>query len=188
MQWTQPHEPPAVEVWDVFESPLGPLTLAATDRGVRSVAFPRRNARNDESRRSPATLAPVVRQLEEYFAGERTAFDLRLDITGAAGDPLALRVWNELRRIPYGSTTTYGALGAAIGRANAREVGARVGGTPVPIVIPCHRVIGADGSLTGYGGGLHRKKQLLLLERRGTGNPGPLPAWAHEQLGLLAVS
>jgi methylated-DNA-[protein]-cysteine S-methyltransferase len=187
MQWIAPSRTDDA-VWDVYASPLGPLTLEATGRGLRSISFPRRNPRLEEARRSPVTLAPVVHQLEEYFAGERTSFDLRLDIAASARDPLTLRVWNELRRIPYGETTTYGALGEAIGHADPREIGARVGRTPAPIVIPCHRVIGADGSLRGYGGGLHRKKALLLLERSGVSEPEPLPAWAHEQLDLLKAS
>jgi methylated-DNA-[protein]-cysteine S-methyltransferase len=182
MQWIAPTGPPPDTVWDVFESPLGPLTLRATARGLRSLSFPHRTERSEQSDRSPTVLAPVIRQLEEYFAGERRSFDVELDI---AGEPLAVRVWNELRKIPYGSTTTYGALGKAVGHADAREIGSLVGSTPAPIVIPCHRVIGTDGSLRGYGGGLDRKKALLLLERGRKGGREPLPAWAHEQLGLI---
>jgi methylated-DNA-[protein]-cysteine S-methyltransferase len=183
MQWIAPAGPPPETVWDVFKSPLGPLTLRATARGLRSVSFPRRREeRPEKSDRNPTVLAPVTRQLEEYFAGERRRFDLELDI---AGEPLAVRVWNELRKIPYGATTTYGALGEAVGHANAREIGSLVGSTPAPIVIPCHRVIGTDGSLRGYGGGLDRKKALLLLEHGRRGRREPFPAWAHEQLGLL---
>jgi methylated-DNA-[protein]-cysteine S-methyltransferase len=182
MQWIAPASPPIETVWEVYESPIGPLTLEATPRGLRSVSFPRRNGVREESSRGPTVLAPAIRQLEEYFAGERRHFDLELDI---AGEPLAVRVWNELRKIPYGSTTTYGVLGEAVGHADPREIGSLVGSTPAPIVIPCHRVIGTDGSLRGYGGGLGRKKALLLLEHGRNGSREPLPAWAHEQLGLI---
>ncbi len=182
MQWIAPTSPPPETVWDVYESPLGPLTLEATARGLRSVSFPRRDGGLEQTHRSPTLLAPVVRQLEQYFAGERQSFDLELDIVG---EPLAVRVWSELRQIPYGATTTYGALGDAVGHDNPREIGSLVGSTPAPIVIPCHRVIGTDGSLRGYGGGLDRKKALLLLEHGRAGEGRPLPAWAHAQLDLL---
>jgi methylated-DNA-[protein]-cysteine S-methyltransferase len=149
--------------WDIYDSPLGPLTLRAGERGLAGVAFPGREGALDERRRDPAALAPVAAQLEEYFAGARTAFDLPLDL---AGGPLAERVWAELARIPYGTTISYGELARRVGRPDVvRAVAGAVARTPVPIVVPCHRVVGADGSLTGYGGGLHRKRALLDLER-----------------------
>jgi methylated-DNA-[protein]-cysteine S-methyltransferase len=176
-----PAAPPAsIPIWDVFESPIGPLTVEAGPAGLRSLSFPGRARGLDESRRAPASLAPVLAQLEEYFAGERHAFDVDLDLRG---DELQLSVWRRLLEIPYGATTTYGEIGRLVGHADPRDIGRCVGTTPVPVIVPCHRVIGADGSLTGYGGGLHRKRALLELERRATG--GPLPAWAHRQLELI---
>jgi methylated-DNA-[protein]-cysteine S-methyltransferase len=116
----------------------------------------------------------VSAQLDEYFVGERTEFALEVELDGTS---FQMAVWDRLRRIPYGATVSYGEIAEDLGAAafpaglelheRARAVGTEVGRTPVPIVIPCHRVIGADGSLTGYGGGLERKRALLELERRG---------------------
>src|SRR4051812_8752637 len=162
--------------WDVHESPLGPLTLFAGPRGLTGLAFRGRAAGLAEEDRNPSALGAATGQLEAYFAGERQSFDLELDL---AGTPFQQRVWSELRRIPYGETVTYGELAARIGRSDiVRAVGAAVGRTPVPIIVPCHRVLGADGSLTGYGGGLQRKRALLDLEAGG-------PADAARQLALL---
>jgi len=106
----------------------------------------------------------VERQLDEYFAGKRTAFDLPL---APSGTPFQLRVWDELTRIPWGATVTYGELAARAGHPGAaRAVGAAVGRNPLSIVVPCHRVVGADGRLTGYAGGIGRKATLLALESR----------------------
>jgi methylated-DNA-[protein]-cysteine S-methyltransferase len=169
--------------WDVYESPLGPLTLQASARGLTGLSFPGRAGRLDEATRDPAALAGAVAQLEEYFAGARRAFELALDLDGS---PLRRRVWRELRAIPYGETVSYGELARRAGRPDiVRGVAGAVAATPVPIVVPCHRVIGADGSLTGYGGGLHRKRALLELERRGAGGDGPPPAWGARQLAML---
>jgi methylated-DNA-[protein]-cysteine S-methyltransferase len=166
--------------WTTYESPLGRLTIVAGERGLRSVRFPGRGAALDE--RAHATtplLDDVVAQLEQYFAGDRLEFEIPLDL---GGTPFQRAVWARLVRIPYGQTTSYGALADAIGRPDrVRAVGATVGRTPVPIIVPCHRVIGADGSLTGYGGGLHRKRALLELEARGAAEP----AWAFRQLALI---
>jgi methylated-DNA-[protein]-cysteine S-methyltransferase len=169
--------------WDVHESPLGPLTLLATDRGLGGLAFPGRAHGLDERDRDRAALASAAEQLEAYFAGERRAFDVPLDLHGT---PFQQRVWAELRRIPYGETVTYSELAGRVGRPDVvRAVAACVGRTPVPIVVPCHRVLGADGSLTGYGGGLQRKRALLDLERRlSDGDPAPAGA-AFRQLALL---
>jgi methylated-DNA-[protein]-cysteine S-methyltransferase len=165
--------------WDIHESPLGPLTLFAGRRGLSGLAFPGRAAGLAEEDRDPAALGRAVEQLEAYFAGERHSFDLELDL---AGTPFQQRVWAELRRIPYGETVSYSELAARIGRSDiVRAVGAAVGRTPVPIIVPCHRVLGADGSLTGYGGGLQRKRALLDLEASGGGHP----AAALRQLALL---
>jgi methylated-DNA-[protein]-cysteine S-methyltransferase len=169
--------------WDVYESPLGPLTLFAAPRGLTGLSFPRRAAGLDERDRDPAALAAAAGQLEAYFAGRRRAFELPLDL---AGTPFQRRVWAELRRIPYGETVSYSELAARVGRPDVvRAVAAAVGRTPVPIVVPCHRVVGADGSLTGYGGGLQRKRALLDLEARVSAGDPPGPGAAVRQLALL---
>ena len=170
-------------LWDIYESPLGPLTLQSGPRGLTALSFPGRTAALDERRRSADALAAARAQLEEYFAGERRAFDLALDL---GGTPFQRRVWDALLRIPYGATTTYTDLARAVGRPDiVRAVAAAVGRTPVPIVVPCHRVLGAGGALTGYGGGLQRKQALLDLERRAVTGSRPEPAWAFRQLALI---
>ena len=147
----------------VYDSPIGPLTLRAGERGLTALEFPGRESPPDGD---AAGLTDVVRQLEEYFAGERARFDVDLDLRGTE---FQRAVWERLLAIPYGETTTYGELARELGRPDrARAVGAAVGRTPVPIIVPCHRVVGADGSLTGYGGGIERKAALLDLERRRT--------------------
>ncbi|HEX4690359.1 MAG TPA: methylated-DNA--[protein]-cysteine S-methyltransferase [Solirubrobacteraceae bacterium] len=170
--------------WDVYESPLGPLTVEAGPLGLTAISFPGAGgAARDEGRRDPTALAEAVVQLDAYFAGERRAFDLALDLRGT---PFQRRVWAELRRLPYGATVTYTELAAAVGRPEVvRAVAAAVGRTPVPIVVPCHRVVGAGGALTGYGGGLQRKAALLDLEARVAAGGQPEPAWALRQLALL---
>lgn len=155
--------------WTVYESPLGPLTIVAGPAGIRNVHFPGRSLRLDESDRQP--MAEVVDQLDAYFAAERGAFELDLDLRGT---PLQMRVWERLREIPYGETTTYGELAGRIDDSlypdglepyqRVRRAAAEIGRTPTPILVPCHRVIGVNGSLTGYGGGLERKRALLELE------------------------
>ena len=170
-------------VWDTVETPIGELPVVVGPRGVRGLYFPGHARGLTEQRRDTVVLEPVRRQLDEYFAGERRAFDLDLDLE-SQGDELARRVWAELLKIPYGETTTYGELGRTVGHDDPRDIGSCVGSTPVPIVIPCHRVIGADGSLRGYLGSLERKETLLLLERRGVGDTS-VPIWARaEQLAL----
>jgi len=169
------------QVWEVYESQLGPLTIQTGPRGVSGLFFPGRARLSGVRSRDSDVLADVMAQLDEYFAGERQAFDLSLDL---AGTELQLSVWSELRRIPYGTTISYSELARRVGRPDVvRAVGAAVGQTPVPIVVPCHRVIGKDGSLTGYGGGLHRKQALLELEHESIG--APRAAWAFRQLALL---
>lgn len=112
--------------------------------------------------RDERALAPLRSQLQEYFAGERREFDLEL---APSGSPFQLQVWRALCAIPYGETASYGEIAAAVGQPGAaRAVGGANNRNPIAIVVPCHRVIGASGSLTGYGGGLHRKRQLLALE------------------------
>jgi methylated-DNA-[protein]-cysteine S-methyltransferase len=155
--------------WTVYESPIGPLTLVAGPRGLTGLSFPGRFRVPSEAAKRP--LPEIAAQLEAYFAGERRDFDLPLD---PQGTPLQKEVWRRLLEIPYGTTTSYGELAGRIDPSlfpadvepwqRARVVGATNGRNPIAIVVPCHRVIGADGSLTGYGGGLQRKRALLDLE------------------------
>lgn len=171
--------------WTIYESPLGPLTLRAGPAGLRALEFPGHGGPLDEQNRDPALLAHVEEQLEDYFAGRRQQFDMALQL---AGTPFQQSVWRQLLRIPYATTTTYGALTRALGRpaSAVRAVGAAVGRTPIPIVVPCHRVLGADGTLTGYRGGLPRKRALLDLERAtATGAAATGTGFALRQLALL---
>ncbi|MGJ7579921.1 methylated-DNA--[protein]-cysteine S-methyltransferase [Variovorax sp. RHLX14] len=150
-----------------METPLGGVVLAATDKGLSGLWF-------DEQKHSPDTEGwetddahPVLRmaaeQLLDFLAGRRTTFDLPLDLSH--GTDFQQAVWQALREIPAGATTSYGALSARVGRPTAvRAVGAAVGRNPVSVIVPCHRVIGATGALTGYAGGLERKTALLQLE------------------------
>jgi methylated-DNA-[protein]-cysteine S-methyltransferase len=148
--------------WHVYESPLGPLTLLGRPGTLTGLCFPGEAEPVDEAGRDPAVFADAVAQLDEYFAGDRRHFDLTLDLTGT---PFQQQVWSALQAIPYGETRSYGEVAKAIARPDrARAVGAAVGRTPVPIIVPCHRAIGADGRLTGYRGGLDRKRALLALE------------------------
>ncbi|HVS99827.1 MAG TPA: methylated-DNA--[protein]-cysteine S-methyltransferase [Solirubrobacterales bacterium] len=173
-------------VWDIYESPIGPLTVIAGEAGLRGLWFPGKVPTPAEAAR--ASLPAVTEQLDAYFGGELRAFDLELDLRGA---PLDREVWRRLLDIPYGATESYGELARRVDPdlfaaevepwQRARVVGAANGRNPVSIVVPCHRVIGADGSLTGYGGGLHRKQALLELEGRGR----PDPAWSTRQTSLL---
>jgi methylated-DNA-[protein]-cysteine S-methyltransferase len=156
--------------WTIHRSPLGPLTLTAGTAGLRNVYFPDRAPSFDRTDHDPALLTETVTQLDQYFAGERHAFELELDLVGTA---FQRRVWQAVQRVPYGSTTTYGALAhelevTASGAVSAaRKVAWAVAATPTPIIVPCHRVIAADGSLTGYIGGLECKQALLHCEASG---------------------
>ena len=150
------------------DSPLGPLLLAASNQGLAGAWFVegQRDA-PDASGWAAAPDHPVLRQaaaqLAEYFSGRREHFDLPLDLSN--GTPFQQAVWQALLAIPCGQTTSYGELARRIGRPKAvRALGAAVGRNPVSIIVPCHRVIGADGSLTGYAGGLERKTALLRIE------------------------
>jgi methylated-DNA-[protein]-cysteine S-methyltransferase len=151
----------------LWQGPLGPMILAATARGLSGIWFEGQRHGPDTSawQREPdlPVLQQAMAQLTAYFAGQRTAFDLPLDLGG--GTAFQQRVWQALRQIAPGGTTSYGALSERIGNpAAVRAVGAAVGRNPVSIVVPCHRVIGTNGSLTGYAGGLERKTALLALE------------------------
>ena len=131
-----------------------------------SLSGAQRRAAHGATRANSGVLADAARQSTEYFAQQRDAFDLPLALDGSE---FQLRVWSALREIPFGETVAYGEIAARIQRPgekapDPRDVGSAVGSTPTPIVVPCHRVIGADGSLTGYGGGLERKRALLDLE------------------------
>jgi methylated-DNA-[protein]-cysteine S-methyltransferase len=156
-------------MWTVLESPIGDLRIVERGGAVSAIEFtPFRQptdgrplgARDD----GHPVLAEAARQLAAYFAGDLTEFDLPLD---PQGTEFQQRVWRELLRIGYGETRSYGEIAARLGHTNAasRAVGVANGRNPIPIVIPCHRVIGADGSLTGYAGGVDRKQTLLDIER-----------------------
>src|SRR3954469_20056446 len=145
----------------VLPSPIGPLT-AVRDDGVMVGLWMGTTGADDLGPRDDGAFADVRTQLDEYFAGTRTSFDLPLR---ASGNPLQLSVWALIAAIPYGATRTYGDLARDLGdRALAQAGGAACGRNPLPVVVPCHRVVGADGSLVGFGGGLDRKRFLLDLE------------------------
>lgn len=150
-----------------FESPVGPLLLAGDAKALRLVSFgggKRSTPPQTDWKQNRSAFAEVIRQLQAYFRGELKEFDLPLAMEGTA---FQLRVWNELRAIPYGETISYAQLAGRVGSPKAvRAVGAANGSNPIPIIVPCHRVIGSDGSLTGFGGGLSTKKKLLELENR----------------------
>ena len=158
--------------YDVVESPLGELFVGVSDRGLCVISYEvdpdlqaERLARGFGSRvlRSPQPVAGVARQLDEYFEGERKRFELEVDLRLARD--FGRTVLEELGRVPFGEDTTYGALAARAGKPKAaRAVGTIMNRNPVPIVLPCHRVVGANGSLVGYAGGLERKQALLRLE------------------------
>jgi len=156
-----------------MESPVGPVWVAMTRTGICAVelgagqpkalfSWLSRHVGPEPPHEDAAALAPALTQLREYFSRTRREFDLPLDVRGTA---YQRAVWAEVARIPYGATTTYGEIARRIGRPGAaRAVGGAVGANPISIVIPCHRVIGARGALTGYGGGLEVKAALLRLE------------------------
>lgn len=157
----------ATHLWRI-ESPIGILTLWSDGRALTGLAFPgeARALRPGEGLiESAGPFAEVIRQLGEYFAGTRQQFDL---VLAPSGTEFQRMVWDELERIPYGTTISYGDLAWRIGRPKAvRAVGGANGRNPLPLIRPCHRVIGANGALTGFGGGLPIKEQLLTFERTG---------------------
>lgn len=158
-----------------MESPIGPLTLFASDYGLCALQF----AKNEEAmvkfkrnhhfamceyEHRPEAVQDAIEQLNQYFQGTRTTFQLPLDLRGT---PFQLKVWKELQQIPYGETASYKKIAELIGRPKAiRAVGAANNQNPLPIIVPCHRVVGSNGALVGYGGGLERKEYLLNLESR----------------------
>ncbi len=149
-----------------LDSPVGRLFLAGDDDGLRLVSFPKsKKTRAPEPAWEEETgpFEEAIGQLQAYFAGQLKRFDLKL---APQGTPFQLAVWDALQEIPYGETISYGEVAHRIGRPRApRPVGGAVGRNPLAIIIPCHRVIGSDGSLTGFGGGLETKKALLALEQ-----------------------
>lgn len=153
--------------YTTMESPVGPLLLAGDERGLRRVSFEngkRATPQQPDWKLDKEPFSEVIRQLQAYFRGELKEFDLPLAMEGTE---FQLRVWNALRAIPYGETISYARLAERIGNPKAvRAVGLANGSNPIPIIVPCHRVIGSDGSLTGFGGGLSTKKRLLELENK----------------------
>jgi methylated-DNA-[protein]-cysteine S-methyltransferase len=163
----------------IVSSPIGRLLLTGDGHALTGLWMldarsfsDRHSARAEEGLTpSPATFTGVAAQLEEYFAGDRKEFTVPL---APSGTPFQLAVWTQLTTIPYGSTVSYGDIARALGKrlVASRAVGLANGANPISIIVPCHRVIGSDGSLTGYGGGLERKELLLRLE-----GAGPVTLW-----------
>jgi methylated-DNA-[protein]-cysteine S-methyltransferase len=148
-----------------YQSPIGIVEIGGTESAVTGLVF--RDTRPRETSGTPAVLAEALRQIEEYFLGRRTEFSLPLQ---TAGTPFQEDVWRALRTIGYGKTASYRDIARKIGRpAAVRAVGAANGANPISLIIPCHRIIGTDGRLTGYGGGLWRKEWLLGHEQGGRG-------------------
>jgi len=175
-----------------IETPLGPVRVRASGAGVVAVEFVDGAANAERARDEPSGgsgapagehAARCAAELLEYFAGRRREFTVPLDLRGTAFERLA---WAELRRVPYGATSTYGQQAAAMGRARAaRAVGRANGRNPAAIVVPCHRVIGAGGALTGYGGGLERKRWLLRHEAAADGAAGTDRAGTGQESAVL---
>ncbi|HJZ29396.1 MAG TPA: methylated-DNA--[protein]-cysteine S-methyltransferase [Streptosporangiaceae bacterium] len=158
----------------IVSSPIGRLLLTSDGHaltGLWMLDADRHSARDLGLTLSPSSFTEVASQLEEYFAGDRKEFTVPL---APAGTPFQLAVWTQLTTIPYGSTVSYGDIARALGKrlVASRAVGLANGANPISIIVPCHRVIGSDGSLTGYGGGLDRKELLLRLE-----GAGPVTLW-----------
>lgn len=158
-----------------LDTPVGPLTIVASERGIREIRWPDDvrppvdpyTSDDSDPHSGHAVLHDAVCQLQEYFAGERTDFDVALD---AVGTDFQREAWRALGKIGYGAVATYGEQAERMGdRGKARAVGAANGRNPIPIIVPCHRVVGADGSLTGFAGGLEVKEFLLAHERRVAG-------------------
>ena len=146
----------------VLNTPIGELTLASHDKGLASIEFGRPVPRGAVENLASNTV--FIEQIEEYFKGKRTQFDFPLDLNGTA---FQVAVWRELLNIPYGQTRTYGDIAKRLGKSGAaRAVGLANHHNRIPVVVPCHRVVGHNGSLTGYAGGLHIKRKLLAIETR----------------------
>jgi methylated-DNA-[protein]-cysteine S-methyltransferase len=149
--------------WTTMDSPIGELLIRSRDGVITAIEFSPFDVPLDGHDDAEPVLQAARDQLQGYFDGTRTEFDLPME---ASGTEFQRRVWHALRAIPYGKTTSYGEVAASLGLkpGASRAVGTANGANPIPIVVPCHRVVGADGSLTGYGGGLDRKQILLSLE------------------------
>jgi methylated-DNA-[protein]-cysteine S-methyltransferase len=161
----------------VLATLLGELTVVHEGDVLTGLYFPRHWPRPDRASfgvRADRGSEEVARQLDEYLAGDRSAFDLPIEARGSEFD---LRVWDLIMQVPYGQTTTYGDLARRLGAGtDPRDVGAAVGRNPLCILIPCHRVVGSTGSLTGYAGGLRRKRELLRIEQARVTRMRPVPA------------
>lgn len=178
--------------WTTFKSPLGTFALAGERSTLQRIYFPSEAAAAarelSERKRDTTAFADARAQLEQYFAGERRVFELELE---PYGSELQRRVWDALQRISYGETTTYGAIAIELGVTGsahdppARIVGAAIARTPIPIVIPCHRVVASDGALRGYRGGLEVKRALLDFEASGGERAALADGWERDQLSLL---
>ncbi len=174
--------------WTTYGSPFGSLTLIGDENHLRRLYFPGRAPSLNEADRDPEAFTHAVEQLEQYFAGDRQTFELPLELEGTA---FQQRVWHALQHLPYGQTATYGDLARELCASTdtvapeARIVAAAIAQTPTPIIVPCHRVIAADGSLTGYLGGLERKQALLEFEAAGGLPCALLARWNQRQLTLL---
>jgi methylated-DNA-[protein]-cysteine S-methyltransferase len=154
--------------YSYFESPIGPLLIAGDARAITQISFPKNGKpvrpEADWTESASGLVGEAIRQLREYFAGRRTDFDLPL---APKGTEFQKSVWRRLQEIPYGESISYGELAKRVGNPKAsRAVGAANGRNPLPIVVPCHRVIGANGKLVGFGGGLPTKKALLEIESK----------------------
>jgi methylated-DNA-[protein]-cysteine S-methyltransferase len=164
-------------VHTVLATSLGELTVVREEEAVTGLYFPRHWPRPDRTAFGPRRdegFTEVARQLGEYLAGDRTAFELPLKVTGSEFDR---RVWDLIAGIPYGETTTYGEIARSLGTGTEpRDVGGAVGRNPLCVIVPCHRVVGATGKLTGYAGGLDRKRALLEIEHAGALRAGPVGA------------
>ena len=162
----------ATHYYTEIPSPVGPILLRGTEHGLTGLYLREHrhgppDGERDSWRRDDARFAAARTQLDEYFAGGRTRFDLPLDHDEMGGTAFQRRVWTALAEIAYGETVSYGELARRIGQAAAvRAVGLANGRNPLSIIVPCHRVVGANGTLTGYGGGMDRKRLLLDLEAR----------------------
>ncbi len=153
--------------YDYFETDLiGTLTLVGDEKGLRYIFFPKEKNPvpiQDNWKKQPGFFVPVKAQLQSYFRGELTRFDLPL---APVGTPFQLKVWDALKTIPYGKLVSYKDIAESVGSPKAvRAVGGANGKNPIPIIVPCHRVIGSNGSLTGFGGGLETKRRLIDLEK-----------------------
>jgi len=160
-----------------IDSPVGRLLIAATDDGLRYIHFENggmpKHKKDELWVESPEKIKPYAGELRAYFKGELRVFNSRLDLVGTE---FQKKCWRALTRIPYGKTCTYADIAREVGSPKAfRAVGQANHNNPIPIIVPCHRVIGANGALTGYGGGLSTKEKLLKLE--GAGEPGQIAIW-----------